>query len=152
MVLLAFLTSETLAAVPPYLNESVRNEILYQVAKLNDINHDMMGELDRLTERGLSVLLEHGPKVKGIKRATDIVNRFQGSQQVILDQMRERDEEMLEQLQNKMYDFFILSRQNEEVCRRPSDGVPMKNWAVMLKGTEALLRHPVYAVVPKHQM
>ena len=90
-VFLAFLTPEISAAVLSYLNESVQNEILYRVAKLNDVNRDVVDELDRLIERGLSVLSEHGSKVKGIKQAADIVNRFQGNQQVILDQMRERE-------------------------------------------------------------
>ena len=62
-----------------------------------------------------------------------------------------RDEEVLEQLQDEMYDFFILSRQNEEVRRRLLDEVPMEDWAVALKGTEALLRRSIYAVMPKRQ-
>lgn len=74
-VFLAFLTPEISAAVLSYLNES-KNEILYRVAKLNDVNRDVVDELDRLIERGLSVLSEHGSKVKGIKQAADIVNRF----------------------------------------------------------------------------
>lgn len=130
-VFLAFLTPEISAAVLSYLNESVQNEILYRVAKLNDVNRDVVDELDRLIERGLSVLSEHGSKVKGIKQAADIVNRFQGNQQVILDQMRERD---------------------EEVRRRLLDEVPMEDWAVALKGTEALLRRSIYAVMPKRQV
>ncbi|GHK87155.1 hypothetical protein ECZU17_30920 [Escherichia coli] len=150
-VFLAFLTPEISAAVLSYLNESVQNEILYRVAKLNDVNRDVVDELDRLIERGLSVLSEHGSKVKGIKQAADIVNRFRGNQQVILDQMRERDEDVLEQLEDEMYDFFILSRQNEEVRRRLLDEVPMEDWAVALKGTEALLRRSIYAVMPKRQ-
>ncbi|EGL0895555.1 flagellar M-ring protein FliF [Escherichia coli] len=150
-VFLAFLTPEISAAVLSYLNESVQNEILYRVAKLNDVNRDVVDELDRLIERGLSVLSEHGSKVKGIKQAADIVNRFQGNQQVILDQMRERDEEVLGQIQDEMYDFFILSRQNEEVRRRLLDEVPMEDWAVALKGTEALLHRSIYAVMPKRQ-
>ena len=150
-VFLAFLTPEISAAVLSYLNESVQNEILYRGAKLNDVNRDVVDELDRLIERGLSVLSERGSKVKGIKQAADIVNRFQGNQQVILDQMRERDEEVLGQIQDEMYDFFILSRQNEEVRRRLLDEVPMEDWAVALKGTEALLRRSIYAVMPKRQ-
>ena len=149
-VFLAFLTPEISATVLSYMNESVQNEILYRVAKLNDVNRDVVDELDRLIERGLSVLSEHGSKVKGIKQAADIVNRFQGNQQVILDQLRERDEDVLEQLQDEMYDFFILSRQSDEVRRRLLDEVPMEDWAV--KGTEALLRRSIYAVMPKRQV
>lgn len=67
-VFLAFLTPEISAAVLSYLNESVQNEILYRVAKLNDVNRDVVDELDRLIERGLSVLSEHGSKVKASNR------------------------------------------------------------------------------------
>lgn len=74
-VFLAFLTPEISATVLSYMNESVQNEILYRVAKLNDVNRDVVDELDRLIERGLSVLSEHGSKVKGIKQAADIVTR-----------------------------------------------------------------------------
>nr|MCP2603802.1 flagellar motor switch protein FliG [Klebsiella pneumoniae] len=43
-VFLAFLTPEISAAVLSYLNESVQNEILYRVAKLNDVNRDVVDE------------------------------------------------------------------------------------------------------------
>ncbi len=49
-VFLAFLTPEISAAVLSYLNESVQNEILYRVAKLNDVNRDVVDELDRLID------------------------------------------------------------------------------------------------------
>ena len=151
-VFLAFLTPEISAEVLSYMSESVQNEILYRVARLSDVNRDVVDELDRLIERGLSLLSEHGSKVKGIKQAADIVNRFQGNQQQILDQLRERDENVLEQLQDEMYDFFILSRQSEEVRRRLLDEIPMEDWAVALKGTESLLRRSIYGVMPKRQV
>lgn len=150
-VFLAFLTPDIAAMVLSYLNESTQNEILYRIAKLNDVNRDVVDELHRLVERGLSVLSEHGSKVKGIKQAADIVNRIQGNQQQILEQMRELDEGVLEQLQDEMYDFFILSRQNEEVRRRLLDEVPMEDWAVALKGTEVQLRRSILAIMPKRQ-
>jgi flagellar motor switch protein FliG len=115
------------------------------------VNRDVVDELDRLIERGLSVLAEHGSKVKGIKQAADIVNRIQGNQQQILEQLRDLDAEVLEQLQDEMYDFFILSRQSEEVRRRLLDEIPMEDWAVALKGTETALRRSIFAVMPKRQ-
>jgi flagellar motor switch protein FliG len=131
--------------------DAVQNEILYRIARLSDVNRDVVDELDRLIERGLSVLAEHGSKVKGIKQAADIVNRIQGNQQQILEQLRDLDAEVLEQLQDEMYDFFILSRQSEEVRRRLLDEIPMEDWAVALKGTETALRRSIFAVMPKRQ-
>ncbi|MFJ3457361.1 FliG C-terminal domain-containing protein [Scandinavium goeteborgense] len=151
-VFLAFLTPDIAAEVLLYMSESVRNEILYRVAKLNDVNRDVIDELDRLMERGLAVLSEHGSKVKGIKQAADIVNRIQDDQQVILEQLAERDGDIHIQLQDEMYDFFILGRQSEEVRRKLLDEIPIEEWAVALKGTEALLRRSIYAAMPRRQV
>lgn len=151
-VFLAFLTPELSATVLSYLNESVQNEVLYRITRLNDVNRDVVDELDRLIDRGLSVLSEHGSKVRGIKQAADIVNRIQSNQQTMLEQLRLRDETVLEQLQDEMYDFFILSRQTEEVRSRLLAEVQMEDWAVALKGTEPSLRKAIFAVMPKRQV
>lgn len=151
-VFLAFLTPDIAAEVLLYMTESVRNEILYRVAKLNDVNRDVIDELDRLIERGLAVLSEHGSKVKGIKQAADIVNRIQDDQQVILEQLAERDGDILVQLQDEMYDFFILGRQSEDVRRKLLEEIPIDEWAVALKGTEAPLRRSIYAAMPRRQV
>ncbi|MCS2171884.1 flagellar motor switch protein FliG [Scandinavium sp. TWS1a] len=151
-VFLAFLTPDIAAEVLLYMTESVRNEILYRVAKLNDVNREVIDELDRLIERGLAVLSEHGSKVKGIKQAADIVNRIQDDQQIILEQLAERDGEILIQLQDEMYDFFILGRQSEDVRRKLLEEIPIEEWAVALKGTEAPLRRSIYAAMPRRQV
>ena len=151
-VFLAFLTPDLSASVLSYLSEPVQNEVLYRIARLNDVNRDVVEELDRLIERGLSVLSEHGSKVRGIKQAADIVNRIQGNQLQLLEQLRAIDEEVLEQLQDEMYDFFILGRQSEVVRRRLLDEIPIEEWAVALKGTEPPLRRSIYAVMPKRQV
>lgn len=151
-VFLAFLTPELSASVLSQLNESVQNEVLYRIARLSDVNRDVVDELDRLIDRGLSVLSEHGSKVRGIKQAADIVNRIQSNQQTLLEQLRLRDESVLEQLQDEMYDFFILSRQSEEVRSRLLADIPMEDWAVALKGTEPSLRKAIFAVMPKRQV
>lgn len=151
-VFLAFLNPEIAAAVLSYMAEPARNEILFRIAKLSDVNRDVVDELDRLIERGLAVLSEHGSRVKGIKQAADIVNRIQDNQQQILEQLRERDEEVLEQLQDEMYDFFILGRQNEQVRLKLLEEIPLEEWAVALKGVEAPLRRAIFAVMPRRQI
>jgi flagellar motor switch protein FliG len=150
-VFLAFLPPDIASTVMSYMSDGQQDEILYRIAKLDDVNRDVVDELERLIERGLSVLSEHGSKVKGIKQAADIVNRYQGNQQQILDQLRARDETVLEALQDEMYDFFIISRQSEEVRLKLLDAVPLEEWAVALKGTEPALRKAIFGVMPKRQ-
>ena len=75
------------AAVLAYLDKDRQDDILYRIAKLDDVNRDVVDELDRLIERGVAVLSEHGSKVIGIKQAANIVNRIPGNQQQLLDQL-----------------------------------------------------------------
>ncbi len=151
-VFLAFLPPDVAATVLTFLAPSRQDEILYRIAKLDDVNRDVVDELDRLIERGVAVLSEHGSKVTGIKQAANIVNRIPNNQQQLLDQLRTRDEEVVNELKDEMYEFFILSRQSDATLQRLMEEVSMDEWAVALKGTEPVLRQSIYNVMPKRQV
>lgn len=151
-VFLAFLPPDVAADVLSYLDKNQQDNVLYRIAKLDDINHDVVNELDRLIERGVTLLSEHGSKVLGIKQAANIVNRIPNNQQQLLEQLGERDENVLNELKDEMYEFFILSRQTETTLQRLVDEVPMNDWAVALKGTEPVLRQAIFNVLPKRQI
>jgi len=151
-VFLAFLPPDVAAGVLSNLAQERQDEIIYRIAKLDDINRDVIDELDRLVDRGVAVLSEHGSKVVGIKHAANIVNRIPENQQLLLDQLRERDEEVVEELKDEMYEFFILSRQNANTLQRLLEEIPLDEWAVALKGTEPVLRAAIFNVMPKRQV
>ncbi|MFJ2975978.1 flagellar motor switch protein FliG [Kluyvera sp. NPDC087067] len=151
-VFLAFLPPDIAASVLSVLPRERQDEIIYRIARLDDINRDVIDELDRLIDRGIAVLSEHGSKVVGIKHAANIVNRIPSNQQELLDQLRERDESVVDDLQDEMYEFFILSRQTPMTLQRLMDEVPIDEWAVALKGTEPVLRQAIFNVMPKRQV
>lgn len=151
-VFLAFLPPDVAAEVLSYLESSRQDEVLYRIAKLHDVNRDVIAELDRLIEKGLAMLSEHGSKVTGIKRAANIMNRIPANQQQMLDALAERDEKVVNELKNEMYEFFILSRQNRETLQSLIDEIPLNNWAIALKGTEPVLRNAIYGAMAKRQV
>lgn len=151
-VFLAFLPSDVAAEVLAYLDKDRQDDILYRIAKLDDVNRDVVDELDRLIERGVAVLSEHGSKVIGIKQAANIVNRIPANQQQLLEQLGERDEDILNELKDEMYEFFILSRQGQSTLQHLMNDIPMSDWAIALKGTEPVLRQAIYDVLPKRQI
>ncbi len=51
-----------------------------------------------------------------------------------------------------MYDFFILSRQSEEVLLRILEVVPMDEWAIALKGGDSDVRRALLACMPQRQV
>lgn len=151
-VFLAFLPPEVAANVLECLSETRRDEIIYRIARLDDVNRDVIDELDRIIERGVAVLSEHGSKLTGIKHAADIVNRIPNNQQALLEQLQARDEEVVNELKDRMYEFFILSRQTPATLQRLIDEISLEEWAVALKGTEPVLRQAIYDAMPKRQM
>ena len=150
-VFLAFLPPDVAASVLSQLETARQEEVLYRIARLDDVNRDVVEELDRLIERGVAVLSEHGSKVRGIRQAANIVNRISGNQQALLEQLQVRDEGVVEELKSEMYEFFILSRQTEAVIQRLLDDIPMEDWSVALKGTEPVLSQAIYNVMPRRQ-
>lgn len=151
-VFLAFLPPDVAANVLDCLEASRRDEIIYRIARLDDVNRDVIDELDRIIERGVAVLSEHGSKLVGIKHAADIVNRIPANQQELLEQLRLRDEDVVNELKDQMYEFFILSRQSPAVLQRLMEEIPVEEWAVALKGTEPVLRQAIYNAMPKRQV
>ena len=105
-VFLAFLPPDIAASVLSVLPRERQDEIIYRVARLDDINRDVIDELDRLIDRGIAVLAEHGSKVVGIKHAANSGNRSPSNQQELLDQLRERDEGVVDELQDDLLDRF----------------------------------------------
>lgn len=150
-VFLAFLPPDVAAMVLSHLDEARQEELLWRVARLDDINRDVVDELDRLIERGVAVLSEHGSKVEGLRQAANIVNRISTNQQALLEQMQIRDEEVVNELKSEMYEFFILSRQPQATLQRLLEEIPMDQWAIALKGTEPVLRQALYDAMPKRQ-
>lgn len=151
-VFLAFLPPDVAANVLSFLPQERQDEIVYRIAKLSDVNRDVINELDRLIERGVAVLSEHGSKVTGIKHAANIVNRIPENQQLLLDQLRERDEEVADELKDEMYEFFILSRQNQNTLQNLVEEISIEEWAIALKGTEPVLHQAIFNVMPKRQV
>jgi Flagellar motor switch protein len=151
-VFLAFLPPDVAASVLNVLPRERQDEIIYRIARLDDINRDVIDELDRLIDRGVAVLSEHGSKVVGIKHAANIVNRIPSNQQLLLEQLRERDEKVVDDLKDEMYEFFILSRQTPATLQHLMDEIPLEDWAVALKGTEPVLRQAIFNVMPKRQV
>ncbi|OON38746.1 flagellar motor switch protein FliG [Izhakiella australiensis] len=151
-VFLAFLPPEVAAEVLNQLDEASQEELLFRIARLDDVNRDVVNELDRLIERGVAVISEHGSKVSGIRQAANIVNRFGSNQQTLLEHLQQRDGMVAEKLKSEMYEFFILSRQNPDVIQRLLDDIPLETWAVALKGTETVLRQAIYDAMPRRQV
>lgn len=150
-VFLAFLPPAMASEVLECMPASRQDELLYRIANLNEVNGDVIAELEQLIERSLSVLSTQGSQVRGVKQAADIMNRFKGDRNQMFELLRAHNEELVGRIEDEMYDFFILSRQNQEVLQALLEAIPLEEWVVALKGAEPELVRAIQAALPKRQ-
>ncbi|WP_447744380.1 FliG C-terminal domain-containing protein [Pseudomonas nicosulfuronedens] len=151
-VFLAFLppgmATDVLEAMPP----ERQDELLFRIANLSEVNSDVIAELEQLIDRSLRVLSTQGSQVRGVKQAADIMNRFKGDRNQMFELLRAHNDGLVGKIEDEMYDFFILSRQNQEVLQNLLEVIPLDEWVVALKGAEPELVRAIQGAMPKRQM
>ncbi|WCM93796.1 flagellar motor switch protein FliG [Acidovorax sp. NCPPB 2350] len=150
-VFMAFLPPSLASALLGALPEEGRDLLLYHVAQLKEIDHELLVELEELVDRCLDTLGMQGTSVEGVRHVAEILNRLPESRRQVMEQLRARDPKVVAEIEVSMYDFFILSRQTEAVITRLIEQVPMEQWAIALKGAEPAVRDAILQAMPRRQ-
>src|SRR5690554_6397769 len=150
-VFLAFLPPGMATEVLECMPAESQDELLYRIANLSEVNRDVINELEQLIERSVSVLSTQGSRVRGVTQAADIMNRFKGNRNQMFELLRAHDGELVDQIEDEMYDFFILSRQTGEVLQKLLEVIPLEEWVVALKGAEPALVRAIQGAMPRRQ-
>ncbi|WP_395764208.1 FliG C-terminal domain-containing protein [Stutzerimonas balearica] len=150
-VFLAFLPPGMATEVLECMPAERQDELLFRIANLSEVNSDVIAELEQLIDRSLKVLSTQGSQVRGVKQAADIMNRFKGNRDQMFELLRAHDETLVERIEDEMYDFFILSKQNQDVLQALLEAIPLEEWVVALKGAEPELVKAIQGALPKRQ-
>ncbi len=150
-VFLAFLPPAMASEVLECMPAASQDELLYRIANLSEVNSDVIAELEELIDRSLAVLSTQGSRVRGVKQAADIMNRFKGDRNQMFELLRAHNKDLVGKIEDEMYDFFILSRQSQEVLQALLEAIPLEEWVVALKGAEPALVKTIMAAMPKRQ-
>ncbi len=154
-VFLAFLPSamagDVVNALPEDGPAGGRDRVLLQMARLSEVDAELLAELDELVERCLAGLGQQGASVEGVKQVAEILNRMPGQRQQMVELLRAHDPRVVGEIETSMYEFFMLSRQTEATLTRLIEEVPLELWAVALKGAEPPVRDALLAAMPRRQ-
>jgi flagellar motor switch protein FliG len=150
-VFLAFLPPALAGQIIDALPEEGRELVLLNLARLEEIDRELLGELEELVQRCLSALDTQSAAVEGVRQAAEILNRLPNNRAEMVELLRAHDPEVVSQIEMSMYDFFILSKQTEQTITRLLDEIPLEQWAVALKGAEPALRDAILGAMPKRQ-
>jgi flagellar motor switch protein FliG len=141
------LASEVIAALPA----TDRDPVLLNMARLTEIDRDLLIELDELVDRYLESLGLQSASVEGVKQVAEILNRVPGDRAQMVENLRAKDAAVVEEIERRMYDFYLLSRQTEATLLQIIEAVPLEQWAIALKGAEPRLREAILRVMPRRQ-
>lgn len=150
-VFLAFLPPALAGQIIDALPVEGRDLVLLNLARLDEIDRDLLLELDQLVMRCLGTFDMQSTSVEGIRQAAEILNRLPSNRAQMVELLRAHDPEVVAQIELSMYDFFILSTQSEVALTRIIEEVPLEQWAIALKGAEVSIRDAVLKTMPKRQ-
>jgi flagellar motor switch protein FliG len=150
-VFLAFLTPGLAGQVLDALPQDGRELVLLNLARLDEIDRDLLQELDELVDRCLGSFDLQSTSVEGVRQAAEILNRLPGNRREMVELLRAHDPEVVSAIEVSMYDFFILSRQTEATLVRIIEEVPLEQWAIALKGAEPAISDAVLKTMPRRQ-
>lgn len=150
-VFLAFLPPALAGEVVAALPQENRDVVLLNMARLSEIDRDLLLELDELVERCLDNLGLQSASVEGVRQVAEILNRVPANRVQMVELLRAQDSQVMDEIERSMYDFYILSRQAETTLLRIIEAVPLDQWAIALKGAEPPLRDAVLRVMPRRQ-
>ncbi len=114
-IFLAYLPPETSSQVLNHLPSDYHDELLYRIATLQDIDHQVVGDLNELIERCIEqVSVSQSAPMSGVKQVADIINRFSGDRAMLMEMLKLHDEKVVSEIEENMFDFMVLGRQRED--------------------------------------
>lgn len=152
-IFLAYLPPESSSAVLKNLPQDYHDELLFRIARIQDIDHQVAGDLNELIERCIEqISVTQSAPLSGVKQVADIINRFDGDRASLMEMLRLHDEEVVNEIEQNMFDFMVLGRQSEDTMDRLVQQIPMELWASALKGAEITLQQAIKRSMPQRMI
>ena len=93
------------------MNDSVRAEIMYRIAKTEQVSPEIVGQIEDALRKEIGIVARQDKQhqLGGIERVVDIINNMgQGADKSILEGIGKTDPDMAEEIRNNMFTFEDL--------------------------------------------
>ncbi|EKO4252421.1 flagellar motor switch protein FliG [Vibrio parahaemolyticus] len=152
-IFLAYLPADSSSSVLKHLPQDYHDEIIFRIAQLQDIDHQVATDLHELVERCIEkVSASQSVPLSGVKQAADIINRFEGDRGSLMEMLKLHDEEVVNAIEENMFDFMVLGRQREETMDMLVQQIPLELWATALKGSDITLQQAIKRSMPQRMV
>ncbi len=109
-IVIACLESDVAAEVVEMLPAEIRCDVVMRIARLSDVQQSALAEIENLiAHKSMDATRGGTEKVGGDKVAAEIINALDAEAgEALLEEIKEKNEELSERIRDKMFDFDVL--------------------------------------------
>jgi flagellar motor switch protein FliG len=150
-IVIAYLESEQAAQVINLLPEEVRSDVIMRVARLSDVQQSALAEIESLIANKSANSARGGTeRVGGSKVAANIINALEPSKgDAILEQIKEKNEELSTSIQEMMFVFDTLLKVDDRGIQALLREISNDLLVVALKGSDPAVRDKILSNMSK---
>ena len=149
---LAFLPPEQASLVIHALPAECSDQVLLQLARLKEIDHELLRDLETVVDACIENLGTQSTTVEGIRQVADIINRLPGDRAQVVELLRAHDPEVVSEVESRIYDFPILAFQNDATISAILAQTELEKWGVALKGADPKIQEALARSMPSRQV
>ena len=140
-LILSFLDAAQAAQVVNRLPEEQRVDVMMRIATLDAIPPAAIRELDQILEQhAVSDINVESAKLGGVQAAAEILNNIGPSSEAVMEQLKEEDEELGDQIADLMFVFDDLYEVDDRGIQSLLRDISTDNLTLALKGVSEELR------------
>lgn len=150
-IILSFLEPDQAADVINQMPQDQRAETVMRIAKLNDVQQNALAEIEALiVSKSVEAANSTSRKIGGAKVAASIVNALGvGPSEEVLDQIKDQNEELCDQIQEMMFVFETLMDVDDRGIQALLREVSNDMLVVALKGAPPELQDKILSNMSK---
>ncbi|OAN18612.1 flagellar motor switch protein FliG [Photobacterium jeanii] len=144
-IVLSYLEPEQSAEILSQFPERVRLDLMMRIANLEEVQPAALHELNDIMEKQFAGQAgAQAAKIGGLKAAAEIMNYLDNNVEgLLMDQIRDNDEDMATQIQDLMFVFDNLAEVDDRGIQALLRDVPQELLQKALKGADDMLRDKI---------
>lgn len=150
-IVLSYLDPDQSAEILAQFSERDRLDLMMRIANLEEVQPSALAELNEIMEKQFAGQAgAQAAKIGGLKAAADIMNYLDNSiEGILMDQMRDQDEDLATQIEDLMFVFENLVEVDDQGIQKLLRDVPQDVLQKALKGADDTLREKIFKNMSK---
>ncbi|MEL7291026.1 MAG: flagellar motor switch protein FliG [Pseudomonadota bacterium] len=150
-IVLSYLEPDQSAEILSQFAERDRLDLMMRIANLEEVQPSALAELNEIMEKQFAGQAgAQAAKIGGLKAAAEIMNYMDNNVEgILMEQIRDQDEDMATQIQDLMFVFENLIEVDDQGIQKLLRDVPQDALQRALKGADDALRDKIFKNMSK---